>query len=361
VEGWHKYNRPPKPEEPKKSHVPELVWPTKAKPSVRSHPHSTQKEKVKFTFNIAKCDKIFDELLKHGNIKLSHIIPLVEELKGRIYCKWHGSFLHNTNDCIVFHRQIQSAINEGWLRFQKDVKIDRPPVPATTLEPTSKKVIVWPCATDKSKDKNVIIGEPRTPNMLRRVVTRKAPDKRKTGGAGGQGRSDTRSRSPILRTLDGLGTMVGQSEIGTNSPAMMAGRSTDGQKQQTQTMGPQRSNTSVRKQNTTKTSGRLNRVGPTFGQLLAKYMKKAVPHNRPIKQMKSKGRYVRKQKPTKWTQKVAQPRSPCHPPPGIAWCVLFYPSPMCCCSCVGWYGDEFVLLAQSVCLFGLGAPPFYSF
>jgi hypothetical protein len=37
--------------------------------------------------NITKCDKIFDELLKHGNIKLSHIIPPVEELKGRIYCK----------------------------------------------------------------------------------------------------------------------------------------------------------------------------------------------------------------------------------------------------------------------------------
>jgi hypothetical protein len=91
---------------------------------------------------------------------------------------------------------------------------------------------------------------------------------------------------------------------------------------------PQRSNTSVRKQNTTKTSGRLSRFGPTFGQLLAKYMKKAVPHNRPIKQTKSKGRPV--QKPTKRTQRVAQPRSPCHPPPGIAWCVPFYPSPMCC-------------------------------
>jgi hypothetical protein len=106
VEGRHKYNRPPKPQEPKKSHVLERVWPTKAKPSVRSHPHSTQKEKVKFTFNIDKCDKIFDELLKHGNIKLSHIIPLAEELKGRIYCKWHGSFFHNTNDCVVFYRQI---------------------------------------------------------------------------------------------------------------------------------------------------------------------------------------------------------------------------------------------------------------
>jgi hypothetical protein len=78
AKGQHKYNRPPKPQEPKKSHVRELVWPTKAKPSVRSHPHSTQKKKVKFTFNITKCDKIFDELLKHGNIKLSHVIPPVE-------------------------------------------------------------------------------------------------------------------------------------------------------------------------------------------------------------------------------------------------------------------------------------------
>jgi hypothetical protein len=161
--------------------------------------------------------------------------------------------------------------------------------------------------------------------LLERLRTKERPE-----APGGQARSDTRSRSPILRTSDGPGTKVGQSETGADSPAMMAGRSADGQKQQTQTIEPQRSNTSVRKQSTTKTSGRLSRVGPTFGQLLAKYMKKVVPHNRPIKQTKSKGRYVRKQKPTKWTQKVAQPRSPCHSPPGITWCVPFYPSPMCC-------------------------------
>jgi hypothetical protein len=63
--------------------------------------------KVKFTFNIAKCDKIFDELFKHDNIKLSHIILPVKELEGCAYCKWHDSFLHNTNDCGVFCRQIQ--------------------------------------------------------------------------------------------------------------------------------------------------------------------------------------------------------------------------------------------------------------
>jgi hypothetical protein len=66
------YSQSPKPQEPKKSPVTKLVWPTKVKLSVRSHPHSTQKEKVKFTFNITKCDKIFDELLKYGNIELSH-------------------------------------------------------------------------------------------------------------------------------------------------------------------------------------------------------------------------------------------------------------------------------------------------
>jgi hypothetical protein len=210
------------------------------------------------------------------------------------------------------------------------VRIDRPPVPATTLESRSKRVIVRPCAADKSKDKNVVIGDPRTPNMLRRVVTRKDPDKRKTRGARGQARSDTQSQSPVLRTPDGPGTKVGQSEIGTDSPTMMARRSADGQKQQPQTIRPQRSNTSVRKQNTTKTSGRLSRVGPTFGQLLAKYMKEVVPHNRPIKQTKSKGRSVRKQKPTKRTQKLAQPGLPCHPPPGIVWCFPVYSSSMCC-------------------------------
>jgi hypothetical protein len=54
----------------------------RAKSSSRSHPHPAQKEKVKFTFNVAKCDKILEELLKHGNIKLSHTIPPIEELKG---------------------------------------------------------------------------------------------------------------------------------------------------------------------------------------------------------------------------------------------------------------------------------------
>jgi hypothetical protein len=205
-------------------HVVELVWPARAKSSTRSHRHLAQKGKVKFTFNIAKCDKILDELLKHGNIKLSHTIPPVEELKGRVYCKWLDNFLHNTNDCVVFRRQIQLTINEGRLRFQV-VKIDMPPVPVATLVPTSKKLLVRPCATDKDKGKNIIIGGPARQICRAEWLLGRLRTKERFRGTGGQARSDTRSRSPILRTPDGPGTKTGKSGIGTDSRALKAGRS----------------------------------------------------------------------------------------------------------------------------------------
>jgi hypothetical protein len=98
----------------------EMVWPNQAKSSACSSLHPVQKkqqEEVKFTFNVGKCDKIFDELLKTGNIKINHIVPSADELKRRAYYKWHNSFSHATNDCNVFRRYIQSAINEGRLKF----------------------------------------------------------------------------------------------------------------------------------------------------------------------------------------------------------------------------------------------------
>jgi hypothetical protein len=59
---------------------------------------------MKFTFDLAKCDRIFDEWLKFGFIKLLHTLPLLEELKRRAYCKYHNSFSHATNDCNVFRQ-----------------------------------------------------------------------------------------------------------------------------------------------------------------------------------------------------------------------------------------------------------------
>jgi hypothetical protein len=49
-----------------------------------------------------------------------------------------------------------------------------------------KEVLVRSCVVDKSKDKNIVIDGPRMPNISCRMVTRKVPDKRKTGGTEGE-------------------------------------------------------------------------------------------------------------------------------------------------------------------------------
>jgi hypothetical protein len=99
------------------------------------------------------------------------------ELKRCAYCKWHNSFSRATNDCNVFRRQIQSAINMGWFAFQ-EIKVDTQPFPVNTIEPTSKKVLGQPEVADKGKDKNTIIGDPRTSNISQEEIARKAPDKK---------------------------------------------------------------------------------------------------------------------------------------------------------------------------------------
>ena len=71
-------------DEEKGVYAAEFVWPPKNKPSTCPSLKPVQKNRqneMKFTFDVSKCDRIFDELLKHGNIRLSHAIPPPEELK----------------------------------------------------------------------------------------------------------------------------------------------------------------------------------------------------------------------------------------------------------------------------------------
>ena len=96
-------------DEKKEAYVTEFIWPLDAKPcscsSLKPIPKNRQ-EQARFTFNVSKCDCIFDELFRSGNIKLSHVIPPLEELMRHAYCKWHNTFSHATNDCNTFRRKI---------------------------------------------------------------------------------------------------------------------------------------------------------------------------------------------------------------------------------------------------------------
>jgi hypothetical protein len=72
----------------KEVYTAEMVWPKQAKSLTCSSLQPVQnkwQEEVKFTFNVGKYDKIFDELLKNDNIKINHIVPPTDELKRRAY------------------------------------------------------------------------------------------------------------------------------------------------------------------------------------------------------------------------------------------------------------------------------------
>jgi hypothetical protein len=77
-------------DEEKGVYAAEFIWPSKDKPSTYSSQKPIQKNRqneMKFTFDVSKCDRIFYELLNHENIRLSHAIPSLEELKWHAYCK----------------------------------------------------------------------------------------------------------------------------------------------------------------------------------------------------------------------------------------------------------------------------------
>ena len=97
------------------------------------------KEPEKFGFDITKADKIIDLLLLEGQIKLKpyHKIPTDQELKNMKYFKWHNVTSHDTSECKVFHQQIQSAIEQGRLKFEtpkKSMKIDQHPFPMNMVD-----------------------------------------------------------------------------------------------------------------------------------------------------------------------------------------------------------------------------------
>jgi hypothetical protein len=64
--------------------------------------------------------------------------------------------------------------------------VDTQPFHVNTIEPTNKKVLVRPKVADKGKDKNIIIGDPRTSNISQEEIARKASD-RKTNRSRGTG------------------------------------------------------------------------------------------------------------------------------------------------------------------------------
>jgi hypothetical protein len=76
-----------------------------------------RQNKIRYTFEISNCNEIFDILVLEKRIRIP-ADRVISSLGKCTYCKWYDSFSHDTYDCNVFHRQLQSAIDEGRLKFR---------------------------------------------------------------------------------------------------------------------------------------------------------------------------------------------------------------------------------------------------
>jgi hypothetical protein len=153
--------------------VAEWVKVPKSNPIACSAPKPTpaKREEIKYTFDVSKCDEIFDVLLQRKLIRVreGHIILPPGELGKVAYCKLHDSFSHSTNDCDVFQRQVQSALNDGRLTFTHSIKmkLDSGSFPIDVIDFENKKVLVRSDQTESTQGKNVVVDHSAAPRMVK--------------------------------------------------------------------------------------------------------------------------------------------------------------------------------------------------
>ena len=123
-------------------------------PALRPSPQKDRLKKIKYTFDLTLSDHIFDALLEHNLIRIvdHRVMPSPQSLEVETYCKLHNSFDHNTSNCNMFRRLIQSAINKGRLRFAENQEDDQ-------LSPIGRDGSSKPNRLNSSKDQKTIDEE----------------------------------------------------------------------------------------------------------------------------------------------------------------------------------------------------------
>jgi hypothetical protein len=181
------------------------------------------------------------------------------------------------------------------------MQVDTEPFPMNIIDFEGKKVLVRPNTTDKGKGKETIIGNVREADgnhkvSCRKVVAEKIPDGGETlkvtiiaSGTGGQAQTGRQVREPVLRITDSPPSRRRRSKASLDGPKTSGERSGYTQDpQRPRTFKPRRLEIGTWKTNTFKAAGRLVKSGPTFSQLLSKYVKKKVgPIDRPAKRPRS--------------------------------------------------------------------------
>ncbi|XP_050919016.1 uncharacterized protein LOC127136513 [Lathyrus oleraceus] len=100
-----------------------------------------------YTFDLTKCDEIFDLLVKDGQMIVppsAKVLPL-EQRKKRGFCKYHGFLVYKTSQCFLFRDLVYNAIQEGRLKFGdkplSHMKIDSDPLQVVDAQYTEPEEV----------------------------------------------------------------------------------------------------------------------------------------------------------------------------------------------------------------------------
>jgi hypothetical protein len=112
------------------------------------------------------------------------VIPSVEELKGKKYCKFHNGTNHNTNECRIFCFYIKKAIKQGKIKFEPAKKptldIDNHPFPWLHMEEfrlakeKTKVLTSTKAREDGSVDPKVQISTNEYKKLRNNVISKRA-------------------------------------------------------------------------------------------------------------------------------------------------------------------------------------------
>jgi hypothetical protein len=109
-----------------------------------------------------------------------HVMPTTDVLPKRRYCKWHNSYSQSTNECNYFLRQVQSAINDGWLTLGDEgkMKLDIDPFLMNMVDLEGKRILVRSDQAESTKGKKVVVSDELRHRMIKLQTPRSAHGKR---------------------------------------------------------------------------------------------------------------------------------------------------------------------------------------
>jgi hypothetical protein len=100
-----------------------------------------------------------------------HVLPAPGWAAKGKYCKWHGTFSHNTNDCNYFRQQVQSFVNDSRLILGDGHKMrldtDTFPAIVNMINFKEKRILVRTTQANTTKGKNVIVSDDPRLRMLK--------------------------------------------------------------------------------------------------------------------------------------------------------------------------------------------------